>query len=488
MNRVFLCAVVACIAANAHAATPRPEHPTPDAVRPHWANLNGDWEFRFDPNDEGRKNAWEKPGAEGFDQTIVVPFPWESELSRIHKPEYHGVAWYRRSFTVPAEFPKNQRVWLRFGAVDWQADVWVNGEKVATHEGGYTPFEADITDTLKRTETKPAVVVVRVFDPTDPGLPTGKQVGWYTSTSGIWQTVWLEARPKTYIKDFAIRTEINPARVHLAVHVTGGAPGRYIVDVQSDDATVKEQADGVATFEKDTTSALASITLDVADPKLWTPETPHLYEATIDVQAPDGTVDSVKTYFGLRTIARGKYGDEPYERILLNGKPVYLRTALDQSFNPKGIYTAPDDEFLQNDLKLAKKMGLNGLRIHIKPDEPRRLYWADTLGLLILEDMPNTWQQNAPRSQGLGSDDARGRRARPKSSLDHHLGRVQRNLGTRHRRLRHYKTDLDTQAWVEPDGRRDPQARPLPARRGQLPLQLRPRFEHRFELVALLHR
>ncbi len=396
MNRVLFCAIAALAFTNAPAvaAVPRPEHPTPDAVRPHWSNLNGEWAFRFDPQNVGLKNGWEKPGAEGFDQTIVVPFPWESELSLIHKPEYHGVAWYRRTFSVPETFPKEQRVWLRFGAVDWEADVWVNGEKVASHEGGYTPFEADITDALKRTQTKPATIVVRVFDPTDPGMPTGKQVGWYTSTSGIWQTVWLEARPKIHIKDFYVRTEIDPARVRFAVHVAGGAPGRAIVSLDSDDPTIKEQADGIVTFEKDTTSALASITADVESPKLWTPETPHLYHVTIDVQGPDGTVDSVTTYFGLRTIARGKYGDEPFERILLNGKPVYLRTALDQSFNPKGIYTAPDDEFLQNDLRLAKKMGLNGLRIHIKPDEPRRLFWADTLGLLILEDMPNTWQQN----------------------------------------------------------------------------------------------
>ncbi len=384
----------------AGADVPRPEHPTPDAVRKAWVNLTGDWAFRFDPKDEGVKNGWERPGVEGFDRSIVVPFPWESELSGIKEPEYRGVAWYRREFRVPDDFPKKDHVWLRFGAVDWRADVWVNGHHVAKHEGGYTPFEADITEALATSEDRPAVVVVRVFDPTDPTQPTGKQVGWYTHTSGIWQTVWLEARPKVYIADFAVTTEVDPARVRFAIRLTGTAPGKYIVSLDSDDATVEAEADGIVTIGGDTGSALAKLTATVKSPKLWTPESPHLYEVALDVQGPDGVTDRVLTYFGLRTIARGKFGDAPYERVLLNGKPVYLRTALDQSFNPKGIYTAPDDAFLKHDIELAKKMGLNGLRIHIKPDEPRRLYWADKLGLLILEDMPNTWRQNAEARAG----------------------------------------------------------------------------------------
>ena len=155
----------------------------------------------------------------------------------------------------------------------------------------------------------------------------------------------------------------------------------------------------------------------------------------------------MKTYFGLRTIARGKYGDAPYERILLNGKPIYLRAALDQSFNPKGIYTAPDDDFLKRDLIIAKIMGLNGLRIHIKPDEPRRLYWADKLGLLILEDMPNTWRQNAEARDGVGSDDARGRRPRPATTPRSSPGSPSTRPGASARPPT-YKTDKDTQDWV----------------------------------------
>ncbi|MFI5454786.1 MAG: glycoside hydrolase family 2 protein [Isosphaerales bacterium] len=380
---------------------PKAEHPRPDAMRVPWANLNGRWEFRFDAKDQGLHDGWEKPGAAGFDRTIVVPFPWESERSDIHETKGTSkIGWYRRRFMVPREFRADHRVWLRFGAVDWRADVWVNGRKVAQHEGGYTPFETDLSDAVKRDGEN--VVVVRAFDPTDPALPTGKQVGWYTPSSGIWQTVWLEARPRTYIADFRIMTGIQPAKVKMTVDLAGFDQAKYQLSLQSTDPTVKEITQ---TFETPKTSTgepgrgksiySAQLESTVQDPKLWTPETPNLYDVTLELMDAGGNrIDSIQTYFGLRTIGRGKYGDEPFERILLNGKPVYLRAALDQSFNPAGIYTAPDDDFLKRDMIIAKTMGLNGLRIHIKPDEPRRLYWADHFGVLILQDMPNTWRQN----------------------------------------------------------------------------------------------
>src|SRR5947207_1498777 len=162
----FILLVPAGLVDGADTAIPKPEHPRPDAVRTHWANLNGRWEFRFDARDEGLRDGWEKPGAPGFDRTIVVPFPWESELSGIHQAKgAPKIGWYRRRFTVPKEFPTNHRIWLRFGAVDWRADVWVNGRKVGAHEGGYTPFEWEITDGLRRGDEN--ILVVRAFDPTD---------------------------------------------------------------------------------------------------------------------------------------------------------------------------------------------------------------------------------------------------------------------------------------------------------------------------------
>ena len=218
---------------------PRPEHPRPDAMRTRWANLNGRWEFRFDAQGQGLKEGWEKPGAPGYNQSIIVPFPWESELSGIHQIQgTPKVAWYRRAFNVPTEFNAADRVWLRFGAVDWRADVWVNGRKVAEHIGGYTPFETDISDAVDRPGQN--IVVVRAEDTTDPAQPTGKQVGWYTPSSGIWQTVWLEARSKTYIADFRIETKIAPASVRVKAQIARADDKKYQIALKTRDAGVKE--------------------------------------------------------------------------------------------------------------------------------------------------------------------------------------------------------------------------------------------------------
>ena len=424
---------------------PRPEHPTPDAIRPLWSNLNGPWQFRFDPNNEGLKLGWHAPDTAGFDQTIVVPFPWESQLSKIHRPDYKGVAWYRREFTIPESFPSDQRIWLRFGAVDWEAQVWVNGQAVAKHEGGYTPFEVDISEAIKERPGKPSVVVVRAFDPTDPSLPTGKQVGWYTHTSGIWQTVWLESRPAARIDRWTVKTEIDPKRATFFVEFAGLKAGKYKLAAKPDDTRFP----GVeTTFEVADPAKGGPIELAVPMEKanLWTPESPHLYDLTLTLTPENGPADTVKTYIGLRTIARGKYGDAPYERILLNGKPLYLRAALDQSFNPEGIYTAPSDDYFKRDMSIALMNGLNALRIHIKPDEPRRLFWADRYGILILEDMPNTWQQN-PKARSAWEATMREAVVRDRNhpaiftwvAFNETWG-----LGS----PPEYKKDVDTQNWV----------------------------------------
>lgn len=433
-------ALSALVAKRSAAAIPRPEHPRPDAVRPHWINLNGAWEFRFDAKDEGVAARWFEPTAAGFDRSIVVPFPWESELSGINERRGPKVAWYRRSLEIPAAFPKGERTWLRFEAVDWRADVWVNGTKVAEHEGGYSPFEADITDAL--TPGKPAVVVVRAFDPTDPELPTGKQVGWYTSSSGIWQTVWVESRPRAWIADVMIVTNPDLASATVEV-ICSGTTGAYSLSARSDDPTV------ATTSVSPTTERSKPLVLKVQDPKLWTPESPHLYPLTLEMKGPGGVIDSLTTYFGLRTIARGKYGDAPYERILLNGRPLYLRAALDQSFNPQGLYTAPDDEFLKRDLLIAKYNGLNGLRIHIKPDEPRRLYWADKLGVLLLEDLPNTWRQTS-KSRKAWESTMREVVVRDRNhpSIITWVA-FNETWGLANKSSAEYKADKDTQGWVK---------------------------------------
>ena len=368
-------------------AIPKPEHPRPDFQRDDWLNLNGTWDFRFDPLDRGLREEWYRQRAV-FDRKIVVPFCWESKLSGIGELSPQQIGWYRREIRIPRAW-QGKRVWLRFGAVDWEARVWVNGRYVGQHEGGYTPFEFDITE-LAPPGSK-AELVVRAYDPTDRELPTGKQIAsWYTFTSGIWQTVWLEARPETYLDQLVLVPQNRGGQWSLRFEATVRGPdGRARVQVSSPDPSVAK-ADGV--IELRNGEGRYSTELAVSSPKLWTPETPHLYDLEIRVTGANGQTDRVRSYFGLRTIERARWEGRPYESILLNGKPVYLRGALDQSFNPEGIYTAPSDEFMRRDIELAKSMGLNMLRIHIKAEEPRRLYWADKLGILIMQDMPNTWE------------------------------------------------------------------------------------------------
>ena len=447
-NAVFvvLGGLMTCGIADAdEAAIPRPEHPRPDARRPYWASLNGRWEFRFDSQDAGVAAGWQKPGAPGYDRTILVPFPWESELSGIHQVTgAPKVGWYRRHFTIPKDIPAKERIWLRLDAVDWRADVWVNGQKVAEHEGGYTPIEADISDVANRESDN--VVVVRAFDPTDPELPTGKQVGWYTPSSGIWQTVWLEARPKSYIASFKIHTiALDPAKFEVEIVPAGLSPGNYTVSLRANDRSV-QPVPAIVFSSNDASKQTIKLESLVHDPKLWSPESPNLYDVTLELKSADGQIDAIQTYFGLRTISHGKYGDESFERILFNGKPLYLRAALDQSFNPKGLYTAPDDEFLKQDMLIAKTMGLNALRIHIKPDEPRRLYWADRLGVLILEDMPNTWRQNA-RARTAWEQTMREAVLRDRSHPAI-IAWVAFNETWGLGKAEDYKKDADTQAWV----------------------------------------
>lgn len=371
------------------APIPRAEHPRPDFERAEWVNLNGEWEFRFDPLDVGLAQNWQRPGVV-FDRKIVVPFCWESKLSGIADTSGNQIGWYRRKISAPRAW-NGRRVWLRFEAVDWEAQVWLDGKFIGKHEGGYTPFAFDVTEHLAPGGS--ATLVVRAFDPTDRHLPTGKQVAaWYTFTSGIWQTVWLEARPATYLDDLRLVPVNDGGAWSLKVEARlRGPDGKARLRLSSPDATVKsaegevELRQGEATF---------SASLPVGQPKLWSPESPHLYDLEIEVEGAGGPADRVKTYFGLRTVGRGFAPGLKHESILLNGKPVYLRGALDQSFSPEGIHTAPSDEFLRRDMEIAKRLGLNALRIHIKIDEPRRLYWADKLGVLIMQDMPSTWEHS----------------------------------------------------------------------------------------------
>jgi len=424
---------------------PKPEHPRPDFERSDWVNLNGTWDFRFDPLDRGLSEEWYRQPA-AFDRKITVPFPWESKLSGIADLSPQQIAWYRREFRVPRNW-RGKRVWLRFGAVDWEARVWVNGRYVGQHQGGYTPFEFDITELAPPGQK--ATLVVRVYDPTDRELPTGKQVArWYTFTSGIWQTVWLEARPQTYLASLVLIPQHREGTWSLRVQAgLRGPDGVARIRLASPDETVAT-AEGQVQLRNG--SGQYEAELAVRNPKLWTPETPNLYDLLIEVTGEDGQVDRVKSYFGLRTIERARWQDRPYESILLNGKPVYLRGALDQSFNPEGIYTAPSDEFMRRDIELAKSVGLNMLRIHIKADEPRRLYWADKLGILIMQDMPNTWEFS-PKAQKAWEETMRAVIARDRnhpSIFAWVLFNETWGLGSSQTGFQDYKERKEIQEWV----------------------------------------
>jgi len=392
---VIILGLVACplTAQGTGDQTPRSEHPRPDFRRDLWTCLNGKWQFRFDPEDRGLRDGWHA-GPVPFDRQITVPFCWQSKLSGIGDTSGHEIGWYRRTIRVPAEF-EGRRIWLRFGAVDWQARVWIDGHELGRHEGGYTPFAFDVTDRVEPGQE--ATVVVRAADATDRELPLGKQVpGWYTPTSGIWQTVWLEASPAQYIDRLKLTPGRHGRRWVLAVELEAAGPdGAAEVEISSPDPSV-EQYRGSITLTNG--RGRLQTNLNVIQPKLWTPDDPHLYDLDVRLTGAGAATDVVHTYFGLRTIRRGKYGDSAHEFILLNDEPIYLRGALDQSFNPWGIYTAPSDEFLRRDMEMAKRAGFNFLRIHVKSEEPRRLYWADRLGVLIMEDMPCTWEQS-PRAR-----------------------------------------------------------------------------------------
>jgi beta-galactosidase/beta-glucuronidase len=358
---------------------PRPEYPQPQFQRADWLTLNGEWQFEFDDQNVGVTEHWER-AARPFRRTIVVPFPFESRLSGVADTSFHPYAWYRRLFTVPDGW-SGRRVLLRFGAVDYHADVWVNGSKVGEHEGGNVPIVFDVTPMLT---SGPNTVTVRAFDPpTDRSIPRGKQFWeltsqsiFYTRTSGIWQPVWLEAAGDSYIEE----VRITPALDGVV---------RFDADIarpQEDLEFVARVSFGgreVATGSGPVTESRALVAAAVANPKYWSTFSPDLYDVTFELRRSGSTLDRVSSYFGFREVGVER------NRVTLNGTPVYLKFALDQGYWPDGVLTAPSDEAYQYDIRVAKEMGFNGVRKHQKVEDPRFLYWADKMGFLVSGEMAN---------------------------------------------------------------------------------------------------
>jgi len=387
LSVILACVVVCfhpiCVIAEADRVVsriPRPEHPRPDFRRKAWQNLNGEWQFAIDPLKTGVALGC-KSGVE-LPLQITVPFCPESKLSRLGRTEFLDAVWYRRKFTVNKEL-RGRRLLLHLGAVDYDATVWVNGKKVAHHKGGYTPFSADITNAVNM-DGENEVVVYAVDDLRLTLQPSGKQSHslhsegcMYTRTTGIWQTVWLESVPRIRISSLTIRPHAANARVSIEVTVLDPKDGLTL--------EVRALADGkaVARTRLDPARERNIVALAIPKPVLWQPGKPYLYDLRVRLLDRGKVADEVLSYFGLRDVRIE--GD----RILINGKPVFLRLVLDQGYWPDGIYTAPSDAELKADIERSMAVGFNGARLHQKVFEPRTLYWADKLGYLVWAEFPD---------------------------------------------------------------------------------------------------
>ena len=381
---------------------PRPEYPRPQFRRPDWTNLNGEWRFAFDDEDAGLAQGWHRVSAENlrsagspFDRTIMVPFCYQSRLSGIGDTSFHDVVWYARTFDPSP----GEHLLLHFGAVDYRASVWVNGTQVASHEGGHTPLGADVTPVLGEGEN---VIVVRAEDPSrDATIPRGKQYWkeesegiFYTRTTGIWQTVWLEPVSERHIDFLRLTPDVDAARVDVEVTVEGFEPGlslRLVVTLRGEtvvDDRVELRAPVVERSLPLLSRGAAPETPHLSEwPALWTPEHPNLYDLGLELLDGGGQpLDVVESYFGMRKI-EAKGG-----KVLLNNRPCYQRLVLDQGYFPDGLLTAPADDDLRRDIEFAKAMGFNGARKHQKVEDPRWLYWADRLGFLVWGEMANAYQ------------------------------------------------------------------------------------------------
>jgi beta-galactosidase/beta-glucuronidase len=363
-------------------------YPRPQLVRKNWLSLNGRWKFSFDD-----ENQFPEPSSLlKWPLEIIVPFPPESEASGIGNRDFHYACWYQREFEVLAQ---GKRVLLHFGAVDYRARVWVNGHLVAEHEGGHTPFTADITHAVGELENH-VVTVYAEDDPHDLAKPRGKQDWqlqphsiWYPRTTGIWQTVWLECVALTYIQKIRWTPNFDGFEIGCEITLAGDLKADFMAQVKifHHEKLLADDCYKIIGNEAARKISLSDPGIDDSrNDLLWSPERPTLLNAEIYLWRDGEIIDTVCSYTALRSAHINR------DRFMLNGRPYFLRLVLDQGYWPDTLMTAPSDDALRKDVELAKAMGFNGVRKHQKIEDPRYLYWADKLGLLVWEEMPSAYR------------------------------------------------------------------------------------------------
>jgi beta-galactosidase/beta-glucuronidase len=353
---------------------PLPEYPRPQFERKEWFNLNGLWDYAICPKDVNE--------VKDFDGKILVPFPIESALSGVGKKLHSNEKlWYHRKFQIPENW-KGKQILLHFGAVDWETHIWVNKNKIGEHKGGYTPFEFDISNSLNDGEND---ITINVWDPTDKGKQErGKQslnpkAIFYTAVSGIWQTVWLEPVPKTYLEKIYVKTDIDNGTVSIQSVVKNRESNDFleveIINNKNQDSIYKCKVN-------------QEINIKIRSPKLWSPDNPFLYSFKLRIKRGNEILDEVNSYFGMRKVSLSDE-ENGIVHIKFNNEKLFQFGILDQGYWPDGLYTAPTDEALKYDIQITKELGFNMIRKHVKVEPARWYYHCDKLGILVWQDMPN---------------------------------------------------------------------------------------------------